>query len=93
MVSILRSEPVAAKSPLRQPHGCAPFRRDRRWHLLLGRLRQAAATHLTARAKAHGVAMGETTIQYLLALDIDLDAQGLEVWLIRRARRHESQDG
>jgi glyoxylase-like metal-dependent hydrolase (beta-lactamase superfamily II) len=56
----------------------------------LGRLRQAVAAHLTARAKARGVAMGETAIQHLLALDIDLNAQGLQVWLARRATRQEA---
>jgi hypothetical protein len=37
--------------------------------------------------------MGETAVQDLLALDIDLNAQGLEVWLVRRARRNASEDG
>jgi glyoxylase-like metal-dependent hydrolase (beta-lactamase superfamily II) len=59
----------------------------------LDRLRKAVADHLTARAKQHGVTMGETAVQDLLALDIDLNAQGLEVWLVRRARRNASEDG
>jgi glyoxylase-like metal-dependent hydrolase (beta-lactamase superfamily II) len=53
----------------------------------LGRLRQAVASHLIARAKGHGVALGETPIRDLLSVDIELNAQGLEVWLLRRGKK------
>lgn len=33
------------------------------------------------RARAHGVAFGDERIRELLAMDIELNAQGLEVWL------------
>lgn len=37
-------------------------------------------------AHAHGCTLDETTIAQLLAMDIDLNAQGLGVWLDRQAR-------
>jgi glyoxylase-like metal-dependent hydrolase (beta-lactamase superfamily II) len=39
-----------------------------------------------ARAKAHGVAFDAARIRELLAMDIELNAQGLEVWLDREAK-------
>ena len=38
------------------------------------------------RAKAHGVAFEAARIRELLAMDIELNAQGLEVWLDREAK-------
>jgi glyoxylase-like metal-dependent hydrolase (beta-lactamase superfamily II) len=36
--------------------------------------------------RAHGCTLPEQRIQQLLAIDSDLNAQGLEVWLVRRAK-------
>ncbi len=51
------------------------------------RLRAAVGNRLVADARAHGCALDETRIRELLAVDTALNAQGLEVWLKRRARR------
>lgn len=51
------------------------------------RLRAAVERQLVADAVAHGCALGEARIRSLLEVDIGLNAQGLEVWLKRRARR------
>jgi hypothetical protein len=39
-----------------------------------------------ARAAAHGCAFGPERVRELLAMDIELNTQGLEVWLDRAAR-------
>jgi glyoxylase-like metal-dependent hydrolase (beta-lactamase superfamily II) len=52
------------------------------------RLRSAVRAHLIGSARAHGVALTEEAIGELLALDTELNAQGLEVWLKRRVKRH-----
>lgn len=51
------------------------------------RLRRRIAAHLAASAKAHGVALNDSTVADLLAIDAELNAQGLAVWLKRRERR------
>lgn len=51
------------------------------------RLKQAVMAHLTASAKGHGVTLSDTAIADLLAVDSELNAQGLAVWLKRRERR------
>ncbi len=51
------------------------------------RLKQAVSDYFKAGARAHGVELGDERVADLLAMDIDLNAQGLEVWLIRRERR------
>lgn len=51
------------------------------------RLRAAIVDYLLGKARAHGVELEDGAIADLLALDIELNAQGLEVWLIRRERR------
>jgi glyoxylase-like metal-dependent hydrolase (beta-lactamase superfamily II) len=51
------------------------------------RLQCAVRAYLTASARAHGVALSDEAIAELLSLDTDLNAQGLEVWLKRRAKR------
>ncbi len=53
----------------------------------LARIQDAVGRHLIARARAHGVTLAEPRIRDLLAVDIALNAQGLEIWLQRRARR------
>ncbi len=50
------------------------------------RLRTAVRDYLLAQAQAHGVTLAESEILNLLSLDIELNAQGLEVWLKRRAK-------
>ncbi len=50
------------------------------------RLKDAVRRHLIESAQAHGVDMDHGRIAELLTLDTDLNAQGLEVWLQRRAR-------
>jgi glyoxylase-like metal-dependent hydrolase (beta-lactamase superfamily II) len=50
------------------------------------RLRVAVGQHLAASAIRHGCPLPETRIRELLAVDIELNAQGLEVWLLRRAK-------
>jgi glyoxylase-like metal-dependent hydrolase (beta-lactamase superfamily II) len=54
------------------------------------RLRAAIAEHLTAGARACGSTLDDGRIREVLAVDMDLNAQGLEVWLVRRERRSAS---
>ena len=51
------------------------------------RLRRAVGDQLVADVLARGCPLDEATIRRLLAVDTMLNAQGLEVWLKRRARR------
>jgi len=52
---------------------------DRHAHIM------ASLTQLyIARARAHGCAFDDTRVRELLAMDIELNAQGLEVWLGQR---------
>jgi glyoxylase-like metal-dependent hydrolase (beta-lactamase superfamily II) len=51
------------------------------------RLKAAIAAHLVDGAQAHGCVLSADEIREVLAVDIDLNAQGLEVWLVRRDRR------
>lgn len=51
------------------------------------RLKAAVTDHLTESARAHGVDLKDAHIQELLAVDTELNAQGLEVWLKRREKR------
>ncbi|HEX6833425.1 MAG TPA: MBL fold metallo-hydrolase [Rudaea sp.] len=44
------------------------------------------ATLFISRARAHGCALDEARIRDLLAMDIELNTQGLEVWLDREAK-------
>lgn len=53
----------------------------------LERLKQGVAGLLIERVRGHGCAMEEARIRELLAVDMELNAQGLEVWLVRRARQ------
>jgi glyoxylase-like metal-dependent hydrolase (beta-lactamase superfamily II) len=54
------------------------------------RLRAAVAAHLVDGARAHGCTLEEAQIRDVLAVDIDLNAQGLEVWLVRQERRRRA---
>jgi glyoxylase-like metal-dependent hydrolase (beta-lactamase superfamily II) len=49
------------------------------------RIMDALADLYVSRAHAHGCGFECTTIRELLAMDIELNAQGLEVWLDRQA--------
>ncbi|NEX19445.1 MBL fold metallo-hydrolase [Thiorhodococcus mannitoliphagus] len=51
------------------------------------RLKAAVTSHLIASAQAQGVDLEDRHIQELLAVDTELNAQGLEVWLKRREKR------
>jgi glyoxylase-like metal-dependent hydrolase (beta-lactamase superfamily II) len=51
------------------------------------RLQAAVAAHLVAGAQAHGCVLSTEEIRDVLRVDMDLNAQGLEVWLVRRDRR------
>jgi glyoxylase-like metal-dependent hydrolase (beta-lactamase superfamily II) len=51
------------------------------------RLRAAIGAHLRASARDHGVTLDEAQLGELLAVDTELNAQGLEVWLKRREKR------
>ena len=43
--------------------------------------------HLVSGAQAHGCTLDEAAIREVLAVDLDLNAQGLEVWLVRQERK------
>jgi glyoxylase-like metal-dependent hydrolase (beta-lactamase superfamily II) len=51
------------------------------------RIKQAITAHLIADARRHGCALADDEMIKLLEVDLELNAQGLEVWLKRRARR------
>lgn len=53
----------------------------------LDRLRTAVADTLLTAARAHGNRHDEARLRALLAVDVELNARGLEVWLQRRAAR------
>lgn len=59
----------------------------------LGRLRSAVATHLVMGARTHGCTLDEAAIRQVLAVDLDLNAQGLEVWLVRQERKGRPATG
>jgi len=47
------------------------------------RLTAALADYYAARARAHGSALSDAQVRSALAIDVELNAQGLEVWLAR----------
>ena len=51
------------------------------------RLKAAVGDLLAADVRAHGCKLDESRVRELLTVDTALNAQGLEVWLRRRARR------
>ncbi len=53
-------------------------------------LRTAVAEVLLNSARAWGVTLPEATLRELLAVDLALNSQGLEVWLQRRARQAQA---
>ncbi len=50
------------------------------------RLKAAVDAYLLGRARANGCELPDERVRELLAVDIELNAQGLEVWLRRRAK-------
>ncbi|KAA6186566.1 MBL fold metallo-hydrolase [Thiohalocapsa marina] len=52
------------------------------------RIKQAVTDLLLADARRHGCDLSEAEMLDLLQVDLELNAQGLEVWLQRRARGH-----
>ena len=53
----------------------------------IDRLRKGVTDYMVALVRRHGCDMDDARILDLLAVDIELDAQGLEVWLVRRQKR------
>jgi len=53
----------------------------------LAHLKAAVGEQLVAEARSHGVTLEEARMRELLAVDIELNAQGLEVWLVRQEKR------
>lgn len=51
------------------------------------RIADALAALYTARAQAHGCKFDQTEVRHLLAMDIELNAQGLEVWLEKQNKQ------
>jgi hypothetical protein len=51
---------------------------------LLPRLESAMQEYLFAKARDHGVALSEDALQDALGFDINLNSQGLQVWLQQR---------
>jgi glyoxylase-like metal-dependent hydrolase (beta-lactamase superfamily II) len=74
-------QPQADRSHANQPDFGQPHaeRKDR--------IKETITAHLLADARAHGCALDEARIRELLAVDLELNAQGLEVWLQRRQKR------
>jgi glyoxylase-like metal-dependent hydrolase (beta-lactamase superfamily II) len=50
-------------------------------------IKEAITAHLLSDARSHGCVLDETVMRELLAVDLELNAQGLEVWLQRREKR------
>lgn len=53
----------------------------------LERLRKDVIALLLSEARSHGVVLEESKALELLAIDTELNAQGLEIWLIRQEKR------
>jgi glyoxylase-like metal-dependent hydrolase (beta-lactamase superfamily II) len=51
------------------------------------RIKDALAELYISRATAHGCALAPDNVRELLAMDIELNAQGLEIWLDRAGKR------
>jgi len=57
------------------------------------RLKKGVAENLIARAREHGCDLDEASIREILAVDMELNAQGLGVWLMRRAKNAAMEAG
>ncbi len=53
------------------------------------RLQSALRDHFLKTARQRGLLLDEASLDAILGIDIDLNAQGLDVWLARRARKRE----
>ena len=73
-----RSIQDLAAIALQQADQPAPERKDR--------IKAALTSHLLADARRHGCTLEDARIRELLAVDLELNAQGLDVWLQRRQR-------
>ncbi|NBC12644.1 MAG: MBL fold metallo-hydrolase [Gammaproteobacteria bacterium] len=51
------------------------------------RIKDAITAHLLADARAHGCTLSDARMTELLAVDLELNAQGLDVWLKRQEKR------
>jgi hypothetical protein len=47
-------------------------------------MKQQVLAHLLGRLRDHGCSLPEARTKKLLAMDVELNVQGLEVWLTRR---------
>jgi len=56
------------------------------------RLLEGVAEQLLSRAQHQGCTLDESRIRAVLDVDITLNAQGLEVWLARRAKQADAND-
>jgi len=56
-------------------------------------LRSGIAEQLIFRVRHRGCDLDVAQIHDLLSVDIDLNAQGLEVWLMRRAKKTAESAG
>ncbi len=45
------------------------------------------SSHNVSGVSAHGCAADETRIREVMAVDLDLNAQGMEVWLVLQKRK------
>ncbi len=57
------------------------------------RLKEGVADYLIARVRDHGCDLDEARIREVLAVDMELNAQGLGVWLTRRANKAAEKAG
>jgi glyoxylase-like metal-dependent hydrolase (beta-lactamase superfamily II) len=57
------------------------------------RLRERISIYMIGQVRNHGCDMDDARILDLLGMDIELDAHGLEVWLMRRAKQTAAQPG
>ncbi|MBK1633864.1 MBL fold metallo-hydrolase [Thiohalocapsa halophila] len=68
-----------AAMALEQADPPGPERKDR--------IKDAITAHLLADARAHGCTLSDARMAELLSVDLELNAQGLDVWLKRREKR------
>lgn len=71
-------EQIDAMVAIARTHASAADRHER--------IASALADLFIARAKAHGCAFGPERVRELLAMDIELNTQGLEVWLDKQTK-------
>ena len=72
-------EQIDAMTTIAHQHAAHPERH--------ARIAAALADLYIGRARAHGCTFGAARVRELLVMDIELNTQGLEVWLDRKTRR------